>query len=47
MNPEEESNFIISYIKKMISQGIKPDEIAVLYRQHHRCYKLIETLKNN
>jgi len=45
MNPEEESNFIISYIKKMISQGIKPDEIAVLYRQHHRCYKLIETLK--
>lgn len=45
MNADEETDFIISYIKKMISQGIKPEEVAILYRQHHRCYHLIQKFK--
>lgn len=45
MSLDEESMFIINIIKSWIYQGIKPEEIAILYRKHHRCYQLIQFLK--
>jgi DNA helicase-2/ATP-dependent DNA helicase PcrA len=42
---EDESFAILKWIKTYINQGIKPQEIAILFRQHHRSFYLIQTLK--
>ncbi len=42
---EDEALAIFKWIKTYINQGIKPQEIAILFRQHHRSFYLIQTLK--
>ncbi|MFP4187141.1 MAG: ATP-dependent helicase [Acholeplasmataceae bacterium] len=45
-DPEEEARDLIELIRFLIRQGIKAEEIAVLYRTHARCYELqFEMLK--
>ena len=44
INLEDEANFIIHQYKKFIFKGIKPFEIAVLYRNHHRASYLKKVL---
>ncbi len=45
MSQDEESKFVLNKIKVWIEDGIRPEEVAILYRQHHRCYHLINLLK--
>lgn len=45
MDTEEESKTILEIIKEHISKGVKPLEIAVLYRSHYRSFHLINYLK--
>ncbi len=45
INLEDEANFIIYQYKNLIFKGIKPCEIAVLYRNHHRVSYLKTKLK--
>ena len=46
MNTEQESSFTMDKISTWIKQDhIKPYEIAVLYRQHHRAFDLIHHFK--
>lgn len=42
---EDEAFAILKWIKTYINHGIKPQEIAILFRQHHRSFYLIQTLK--
>jgi DNA helicase II / ATP-dependent DNA helicase PcrA len=45
MSQEQESEFILNRVKSLIHQGLRPQDIAILYRKHHRCYHLIQHLK--
>ncbi|WP_176239035.1 ATP-dependent helicase [Mariniplasma anaerobium] len=47
MHPEDESNTIENMIKSYIVDGIKPKEIAVLYRNNYRSYHLKNQFKIN
>lgn len=45
MQLEDETHAIIKWVKDFIKEGIKPKEIAILFRQHHRSYDLVKNLK--
>ncbi len=47
MDYDEEANFIMNQISMWIKQGIKAHNIAILYRQHHRAYHLVDTFKRH
>ncbi len=42
---EDEAMAILKWIKSYMNQGVKPHEIAILFRQHHRSFYLIQTFK--
>ena len=45
MHVEDEAKTIIKWINDYIKTGIKPIDIAILFRQHHRSFKLMQLLK--
>ena len=45
MQVGDEAQAIITWVKSFIKNGIKPHDIAILFRQHHRCYELIRMFK--
>lgn len=42
---EEETSFIIKRYRGFVLDGIKPNEIAVIYRNHHRSYVIRDEIK--
>ena len=46
-NPLSEASFIIEQIKKLLAGGVRPDEIAVLYRKHKHVTELAELFEKS